>query len=214
MRTDSQRLFEAGLALATETWRQAAEEFDWSGINWFIAHQTSVKHIQAMAGVLGMDPSRFPMTVPTFGNMGPAAVPFTLAAQVPSLQPGDNVLLLGIGSGLNTSFAEMAWELHRPQAGRPRYRAGYLVDPRWASYRHPGCVDRARPSGRASTKVERTIAGSSTFERHTDALGGRLVVVSAGLLALAEREHVITEEFKQRRTRFSSLHNPIGRRLG
>jgi len=63
-------------------------------------------------------------------------------------------------------------------------------------------------------EVERTIARSSTFERRTDPLGRGLVVVSTGLLALAEREHVITEEFKRRRSGFCTLQNPIGRRLG
>jgi 3-oxoacyl-[acyl-carrier-protein] synthase III len=109
MRTDSRRLFEAGLALAMETWKDAVSEFDWSRIDYFVAHQTSVKHIRAMANALDVDVSRFPLTLPLFGNMGPAAVPFTLATQVDKLQPGDNVLLLGIGSGLNTSFAEITW---------------------------------------------------------------------------------------------------------
>jgi 3-oxoacyl-[acyl-carrier-protein] synthase-3 len=109
MRTDSRRLFEAGIALALETYREAQSEFDWSGIDWFVAHQTSLAHIQAVATGLGADVSRFPVTLPRFGNMGPAAVPFTLASHVDHLQPGDRVLLLGIGSGLNTSFAEITW---------------------------------------------------------------------------------------------------------
>ena len=109
MRTDSKRLFEAGLALALETWADAGSEFDWNDIDWFVAHQTSVVHIRAMAGELGVDPGRFPLTVVTYGNMGPAAVPFTLARNADRMRPGDRVLLLGIGSGLNTSFAEICW---------------------------------------------------------------------------------------------------------
>ena len=57
MRTDTKRLFEAGLALALETWKDAKAEFDWQGIDWFVAHQTSVVHIRAMAAALGVDPS-------------------------------------------------------------------------------------------------------------------------------------------------------------
>jgi 3-oxoacyl-[acyl-carrier-protein] synthase-3 len=49
------------------------------------------------------------MTVETYGNLGPAAVPFTLAQNVDRLQPGMRIILLGIGSGLNTSFAEIVW---------------------------------------------------------------------------------------------------------
>ncbi len=109
MRTDTKRLFEAGLKLAVETWTDAQQEFDWAGIDTFIAHQTSVVHIRALCSVLGVDVERFPLTLPTFGNMGPAAVPFTLASHVDSLHPGERVLLLGIGSGLNTSYAEIAW---------------------------------------------------------------------------------------------------------
>ena len=54
-------------------------------------------------------PDHFPTTLPRYGNMGPAAVPFTLAQHVDSLQPGMRILLIGIGSGLNTSFAEISW---------------------------------------------------------------------------------------------------------
>ncbi|HKH54809.1 MAG TPA: 3-oxoacyl-ACP synthase III [Propionibacteriaceae bacterium] len=109
MRTDTKRLFEAGLALALETWEDAKAEFDWQGIDWFVAHQTSVVHIRAMAAALGVDPSRFPLTLPTYGNMGPAAVPFTLARHADDLRSQDRILLLGIGSGLNTSYAEIIW---------------------------------------------------------------------------------------------------------
>jgi acyl-CoA:acyl-CoA alkyltransferase len=109
MRTDTKRLFEAGLALALETWRDAKHEFDWQGIDWFVAHQTSVVHIRAMAAALGVDPSRFPLTLPTYGNMGPAAVPYTLARHADDLRSQDRILLLGIGSGLNTSYAEIIW---------------------------------------------------------------------------------------------------------
>ena len=41
--------------------------------------------------------------------MGPAAVPFTLATQVDSLQAGDRVLLMGVGSGLNACCTEVIW---------------------------------------------------------------------------------------------------------
>lgn len=109
MRTDTKALFSAGLALAVQTWKDAAPEFDWSHAARFVAHQTSVVHINAMAKALGVDPSVFPLTLPTFGNMGPVAVPFTLAREADRLSPGDQVVLLGIGSGLNTSFVELTW---------------------------------------------------------------------------------------------------------
>lgn len=109
MRTDSRRLFEAGIDLALETWRDSPSDFDWSGADWFVAHQTSLAHIQALATGMGKDISRYPVTLPRFGNIGPAAVPFTLAMHLDKLQAGDQVLLMGIGSGLNVSLAEISW---------------------------------------------------------------------------------------------------------
>jgi 3-oxoacyl-[acyl-carrier-protein] synthase III len=109
MRTDTKRLFEAGLALAVATWADARDDFAWTDPDYFIAHQTSVVHIKAMAKALQVDDAKFPLTLPTYGNMGPAAVPFTLARQLDSLREGMQVILLGIGSGLNTSYAELAW---------------------------------------------------------------------------------------------------------
>ena len=110
MRTNSRKLFEAGLALAVDTWRDAlADGYDWAGADYFVAHQTSVKHLRAVATSLGVDPEKFPTTLPRYGNMGPAAVPFTLAQHVDSLQSGMRIVLIGIGSGLNTSFAEISW---------------------------------------------------------------------------------------------------------
>ncbi len=109
MRTDTRRMFEAGLALAVDTWNDAKSEFDWADVDCFVAHQTSLVHIRGVCAALGVDQSLFPLTLPNYGNMGPAAVPFTLARQVDALQAGNRVLLLGIGSGLNTSYAEITW---------------------------------------------------------------------------------------------------------
>ena len=86
MRTDSRRLFEAGITLALDTWNDAKDEFGWDGVDWFVAHQTSLAHIKAMASALGVEVSRFPVTLPHYGNMGPAAVPFTLARHVDNLR--------------------------------------------------------------------------------------------------------------------------------
>jgi acyl-CoA:acyl-CoA alkyltransferase len=36
-------------------------------------------------------------------------VPFTLAQHMDQLRTEDRILLLGIGSGLNTSYAEIVW---------------------------------------------------------------------------------------------------------
>ena len=110
MQTDSRALFTAGIELASQAWRDALSDgWDFAGADWFIAHQTSVVHLQALAKVLGVSIDQIPMTLPTFGNLSSAAVPFTLAKQLPLIKSGQQVMLMGIGSGLNTSFAEIIW---------------------------------------------------------------------------------------------------------
>jgi len=51
--------------------------------------------------------------------------------------------------------------------------------------------------------VERAIARTSTFDRHTDEVGRTRVRVSRELLALAEREHLIVAELRRRRGQVS-----------
>jgi 3-oxoacyl-[acyl-carrier-protein] synthase-3 len=109
MRTDTRGLLEAGLALSVATWADARAEFDWADMDRYIAHQISQVHTRALCEALDIDAKKLPLSFPLHGNMGPAAVPFTLAKESGFLHPGDRVLLLGIGSGLNTSCAEIAW---------------------------------------------------------------------------------------------------------
>ena len=109
MRTDTKGLLDAGLALSSACWEEAKAEFDWAAMDRYISHQVSQVHTEAMCAALGIDPARVPRTFPTRGNIGPASVPFTLAGEVDSLEPGDRVLLMGIGSGLNAACTEIAW---------------------------------------------------------------------------------------------------------
>ncbi len=110
MRTDSTGLMNAGLALTKAMWAESADDFGWrAGIDRYVMHQVSSVHTNAICTLLGLDPERVPMTFPTRGNMGPAAIPFTLATVADDLSEGDRVLLMGIGSGLNASIAEIVW---------------------------------------------------------------------------------------------------------
>ena len=75
----------------------------------FIVHQVSQAHTSALCQRLGIDRSKVPLSFPKYGNIGPASLPFTLALEVDNLAPGDRVLCMGIGSGLNTAFCEIVW---------------------------------------------------------------------------------------------------------
>lgn len=108
MRTDTKALLDAGLHLAKKAWADV-EDRGWREMDRYIMHQVSQVHTSMMCDVLGIDPAKAPLTFPTLGNVGPAAVPITLAEEVDSLEPGDRVLLLGIGSGINAMATEVIW---------------------------------------------------------------------------------------------------------
>ena len=58
---------------------------------------------------LDIDQTRVPLTFPNRGNLGPAAIPFTLSGVAGELNQGDRVLLMVIGSGLIASISEIVW---------------------------------------------------------------------------------------------------------
>jgi len=108
MRTDSRGLLDAALQLAKSAWVDA-EDFGWLEVDRYVIHQVSQVHTNLMCQNLGIDMDRVPITFPTLGNVGPASVPITLAGEVDTLEPGDRVLCLGIGSGINASATEILW---------------------------------------------------------------------------------------------------------
>ena len=77
----------------------------------FIIHQVSKAHTDSLMKLLGLDPDKIHRIYPELGNIGPAAVPIALAKAVEmgKIKRGDRVALLGIGSGLNCSMAEIVW---------------------------------------------------------------------------------------------------------
>jgi len=108
MRTDTKLLLDGGLLLAKRAWAEVSDE-GWRNMDRYILHQVSQVHTSMMCEVLGIDPAKVPLTYPTLGNVGPASVPITLALEADSLQAGDRVLLLGIGSGINAMATEIVW---------------------------------------------------------------------------------------------------------
>ena len=113
METDSTALMNAGVALAKETFSQGRDEFGWAPdyFNRLICHQVSAANTKKMCQSLGLEESNLVKTFPDYGNMGPAAVPFTLdlAREKGLLSPGDRLALMGIGSGLCCSMMEVQW---------------------------------------------------------------------------------------------------------
>ena len=101
MVTDTKMLLTEGLKLG---W--AVDEMDE-----FVIHQVSKVHTQAFIQAFGIDPKKVLTIFGEHGNIGPASVPIVLSKlrEMGRLKKGDRVALLGIGSGLNCSMAEVVW---------------------------------------------------------------------------------------------------------
>ena len=116
MVTDAKALLDAGLALAAQTFNQAKTAFGWikdgvDQVNEYVLHQVSGTHTASLCQTLGLDMHKVMAIYPEFGNIGPASVPIVLskAAESGRLHKGSRVALMGIGSGLNCSMAEVIW---------------------------------------------------------------------------------------------------------
>lgn len=109
MFTDAKALLKGGLELVQSAWKGAAAEWRWSSMDRYVTHQVSSVHTNAIVKAAKLDRSRVPVTFPKYGNVGPASIPITLAEEQATLRSGDRVLLMGVGSGLNTAMLELAW---------------------------------------------------------------------------------------------------------
>jgi 3-oxoacyl-[acyl-carrier-protein] synthase-3 len=113
MVTDTRILLSEGLKLAAKTFQAAKIALDWvvDELDQFVIHQVSKVHTDSLVKLLGLDPDKVHAIYPEMGNIGPASVPIVLAKAVElgKIRRGDRVALLGIGSGLNCSMAEIVW---------------------------------------------------------------------------------------------------------
>ncbi|MBI9113890.1 3-oxoacyl-ACP synthase III [Sanguibacter suaedae] len=109
MFTDAKALLKGGMELVVAAWHEAKKDWSWSGMDRYILHQVSDVHTDAIVKAAGLDRSKVPVTYSKYGNVGPASIPITLSEEASTLSPGDRVLLMGVGSGLNTAMMEIAW---------------------------------------------------------------------------------------------------------
>jgi len=113
MVTNTKKLFHHGLELGLSTWDVARDALGWTvdSLDHFIIHQVGKAHTESFAKALGIDLAKIFRLYPRHGNIGPAGVPIVLSKLVESgrLRSGDRVALMGIGSGINCSMAEVVW---------------------------------------------------------------------------------------------------------
>ncbi|GHA81871.1 3-oxoacyl-ACP synthase III [Cognatilysobacter bugurensis] len=113
MVTDTRVLLVEGVKLAQKTFQVAKLKLGWAveELDQFVIHQVSKVHTAAITKAMGIDPKKVMTIFGEHGNIGPASVPIVLSKlrEMGRLKKGDRVALLGIGSGLNCSMAEVVW---------------------------------------------------------------------------------------------------------
>ncbi|HEU4426184.1 MAG TPA: 3-oxoacyl-ACP synthase III [Pilimelia sp.] len=113
MVTDTKTLLDEGLKLAAKTYEAAGAALGWVGadLDEFVLHQVSKVHTDALVDLLGIDATRVLTIFPEHGNIGPASVPVVLSKlnEMGRLRTGARIALMGIGSGLNCTMAEVVW---------------------------------------------------------------------------------------------------------
>lgn len=106
MQTESEKLLNAGISLASSNWEKFCKSSGWNDkiIDKSLCHQVSRRHMVRLYETLGLDIHKDFSTYTYLGNTGSVALPITLAiARSTGLIKNDsNYALLGIGSGLSS----------------------------------------------------------------------------------------------------------------
>ena len=114
METDAEALLDAGIALSVDAWNDFKTEMAWNEFtpSKIITHQVGKKHQARLFEALNLDTTRDISTFNKLGNTGSVALPITLchASENKMIANGEQVLLLGIGSGLSTLMLGIQWQ--------------------------------------------------------------------------------------------------------
>jgi len=113
MIADGRMLMIEGLKLGQKTFTAARAALGWvvEELDEFVIHQVSKAHTKAFLKAFRIDPKKVLTIFGEHGNIGPASVPIVLSKlrEGGRLKKGTRIALLGIGSGLNCSMAEVVW---------------------------------------------------------------------------------------------------------
>ncbi|RFF28761.1 MULTISPECIES: 3-oxoacyl-ACP synthase III [unclassified Wenzhouxiangella] len=113
MWTDAKSLLREGMKLAGATYTTARQVLGWvaNELDHVVIHQVSRVHTEAFIRAFGVEPEKIFRIFPKLGNVGPASIPTVLSKIIDAgrVNRGDRIALMGIGSGLNCSMAEVVW---------------------------------------------------------------------------------------------------------
>ncbi len=105
MNTDSEKLMLEGVAAAKTTFETFLAETGWcrESIDRIFCHQVGKAHQKLLFETLALSDEKNFSTMEFLGNTGSVALPTAAALGMESgfVKEGDNIALLGIGSGIN-----------------------------------------------------------------------------------------------------------------
>ncbi|MFJ5588327.1 3-oxoacyl-ACP synthase III family protein [Streptomyces noursei] len=81
---------------------------EWADYRYVLVHQVTLPYLQRFQVLTGVPEDRLVVTVPVIGNVASATLGVQLDQVYDRLQPGDRVLLVGLGGGV--SIMTMVWE--------------------------------------------------------------------------------------------------------
>lgn len=114
MTTDSEKLMAEGIKTGAACFTRFKEAIGWmqDDINRSFCHQVGSAHRKLMLESLNLRPEHDFATLEFLGNTGSAALPTTLALGLENghAGPGDQLALLGIGSGINSVMLGVEWQ--------------------------------------------------------------------------------------------------------
>jgi 3-oxoacyl-[acyl-carrier-protein] synthase-3 len=113
MKTDAPKLLSEGVALAQQNWIKVRKSLDFEPhqIKSYALHQVGRPNHEAVIKALDVPEDQAIRLYPHLGNIGAAGVPLAMSESLNQARfsEGDTVMLMGIGSGLNTSMMRVAW---------------------------------------------------------------------------------------------------------
>ena len=114
MQTDSERLMAEGIATGVATFGNFLDNASWSpnSLDRVFCHQVGAAHRKLMLDSLQIPLARDFVTYPWLGNTGSVALPITMAIGIENghVRKGENVAMLGIGSGINCVMLAVNWQ--------------------------------------------------------------------------------------------------------
>lgn len=113
MDTNSEQLMTEGIKTGVAGFNKLKAEWgrEPSQIDRTVCHQVGSRHREAMLASMNLSPANDSITFPKLGNTGSVALPLTVAhaAHTAEISPGDQVAMLGIGSGINSVMLGVKW---------------------------------------------------------------------------------------------------------